>query len=243
MKHPLTGTWVALYTPFTSRGSVDWEAYTSLCERVTRAGVGLVPCGTTGETPALTQAEYDRCVEIAVNVAAGQGPVIAGTGGNSTRKTIEATQHARRLGADAALVVTPYYNKPSQQGIIAHYEAVAANGGLPVVLYNVPGRTGRNMSATTTIELSRHPNIVAIKEASGDIVQMSTLISETADDFAILSGDDAITLPLIACGGHGVVSVSGNIAPQETKALVDAALTGDLSTARCVMTTSSSEPR
>jgi len=232
MNHPLTGAWVALYTPFTDDGAVDWPAYRALCERVADAGVGLVPCGTTGETPTLSQEEYDTSITTAVEVAAGRMPVIAGTGANDTRKTIAATQHAKSLGADAALVVTPYYNKPSQLGIVRHFEAIADDGGLPVVLYNVPGRTGRNMTAATSIALAKHPNVIAIKEASGDIVQINTIINETPDDFSVLSGDDAMTLPLVLCGGHGVVSVAGNIAPAQTKALVDAAVAGDLAKAR-----------
>lgn len=232
MKHPLTGTWVALYTPFTADGAVDWPAYRSLCERVAAANVGLVPCGTTGETPTLTQAEYDRVVTIAVEVAGGAIPVIAGTGANGTAKTIAANEHVKSLGADAALVVTPYYNKPSQLGIVRHFQAVADASPVPVVLYNVPGRTGRNMSVETTLELAPHDNIVAIKEASGDIAQMTALINGAPAGFSVLSGDDALTLPLVLAGGQGIVSVAGNIAPAETKALVDAALAGDLAEAR-----------
>ncbi len=235
--HPtltLRGAWTALYTPFDASGAVDVAGLRGLCERLTAAGVGLVPCGTTGETPTLTPAEYDLVVRTAVEVAGGALPVIAGTGSNNTRATIAATQHARELGADAALVVAPYYNKPPQSALLAHFRAVADEGGLPVVLYNVPGRTGCNMTADTTLELAQHPNIVAMKEASADLDQIQRLIFEAPPGFSVLSGDDAWTLPMLLLGAHGVVSVAGNVVPRSLGALVSAGLSGDLARARAV---------
>ena len=227
----LKGSFTALYTPFNDDGSVDIEAYDALCNRLIEVGVGLVPCGTTGETPTLTTDEYDTLVRCAVEVSAGRRPVIAGTGSNSTEATIAQTRHAKSLGADVALVVVPYYNKPPQASIIAHFEAVADEGGLPVMLYNVPGRTARNMEVDTILRLAQHPNIVAVKEASGDIDQIQRVCLGVPDDFWVLSGDDALTLPLIRAGGHGVVSVAGNVVPSQLNTLVQAALTGDRPTA------------
>ena len=227
----LDGSYTALYTPFLDDGSIDVDSYRALCNRLLDAGVGLVPCGTTGETPALTSDEYDALVRCAVEASAGRRPVIAGTGSNSTAATIAQTRHAKELGADVALVVVPYYNKPPQASIKAHFEAVADEGGLPVMLYNVPGRTARNMEADTILALSEHPNIVAVKEASGDIDQIQRICLGVPEGFWVLSGDDALTLPLIRAGGHGVVSVAGNVVPTELNALVEAALNGETSTA------------
>ena len=230
----LRGAHTALYTPFTASGEVDIPALRALCERLVDAGVGLVPCGTTGETPTLTAEEYDTVVRTAVEVSEGRVPVIAGTGSNNTANAIAQTQHAKRLGVDAALVVAPYYNKPPQSSMIAHFRAVADQGGLPVVLYNVPGRTGCNMSAETTLTLASHPNIVAIKEASANLDQMQAILMEAPDDFLVLSGDDAWTAPLMLLGGHGVVSVAGNVAPHQLHALVQAAARGDLAKTRAL---------
>ena len=227
----LDGAYTALYTPFDRDGSIDLTAYRSLCQRLLDAGVGLVPCGTTGETPALSGDEYDALVRCAVETSAGRRPVIAGTGSNSTAATIAQTRHAKELGADVALVVVPYYNKPPQASLKAHFEAVADEGGLPVMLYNVPGRTARNMEVDTILALAEHPNIVAVKEASGDIDQIQRVCLGTPDDFWVLSGDDALTLPLIRSGGHGVVSVAGNVVPTELNAMVQAAINGDVATA------------
>ena len=234
MSLDLTGTFVALYTPFAADGSVDLDAYRALARRVADAGVGLVPCGTTGETPTLTDDEYSACVRAAVEVSAGRVPVIAGTGSNSTSKTVHTTRHARELGVDAALVVTPYYNKPPQRSLLAHYRAVADDGGLPVVMYNVPGRTGCNMLPATALELAEHPNILSVKEASGNISQIQEIIFGAPQGFRVLSGDDGMTLALCLLGGHGVISVAGNIVPAKMKALVDAALVGDLANARAL---------
>lgn len=223
----LSGTFAALYTPFATDGSVDLEATRALCHRLLDAGVGLVPCGTTGETPTLTESEYDAVVQTAVGASSGRRPVIAGTGSNSTAGTIALTRRAKELGADVALVVVPYYNKPPQASLIQHFEAVADQGGLPVMLYNVPSRSARNMSVATILHLADHPNIVAVKEASGDMDQIQRICLGAPQGFAVLSGDDALSLPLIRAGGHGVVSVAGNIAPQQVQSLIHAALTGD----------------
>jgi len=224
----LQGAHTALYTPFTADGQVDVPALRALCERLVDAGVGLVPCGTTGETPTLTPTEYDTVVRTAVEVAEGRVPVTAGTGSNCTRTTVATTRRAKDLGADAALVVTPYYNTPPQTSLLAHFRAVADQGGLPVMLYNVPGRTACNMAADTTLALADHPNIVAVKEASANLDQMQAILGQAPEDFLVLSGDDAWTAPLMLLGGHGVVSVAGNVIPQQLAALVDAASRRDL---------------
>jgi 4-hydroxy-tetrahydrodipicolinate synthase len=232
MSLQLSGTHVALYTPFAADGSVDMDAYRALAERVASAGAGLVPCGTTGETPTLTPDEVAACIAAAVEVAAGRVPVIAGTGSNSTAKTIKDTRRAKQLGADAALVVTPYYNKPPQCSLLAHYRAVADDGGLPVVLYNVPGRTGCNMLAETSLALAEHEQIVAVKEAAGSLAQIEEIARHMPAGFSLLSGDDAMTMPLVLAGGHGVISVAGNVVPGLMRALVEACLAGDVSRAR-----------
>lgn len=228
----LRGTFVALYTPFAEDGGVDVDALRALCERVVAAGSGLVPCGTTGETPNLSVDEYCTVVKHAVDVADGRVPVIAGTGSNNTAAAIQTTRLARDLGADAALVVTPYYNRPPQEALRAHFELVADEGGLPIMLYNVPSRTGVNMTAETSLALAAHPKVVAVKEASGDLGQIHALIAGAPEGFRVLSGDDAWTLPLCALGGDGVVSVAGNVVPAQMVGLTAAALEGDLTTAR-----------
>lgn len=228
----LTGTFTALYTPFTPTGQVDVPALRALCERQVAAGVGLVPCGTTGETPTLSDDEYDTVVGTALEVAAGRVPVLAGTGSNDTRHAIATTRRARELGVDAALVVTPYYNKPPQASLLRHFTAIADEGGLPVVLYNVPGRTGCNMTADTTLRLAEHPRVVAVKEASADLDQIQRVVFGAPDGFRVLSGDDAWTLPLLLLGGHGVISVAANVVPEQMAALVRAGLAADLGTAR-----------
>jgi 4-hydroxy-tetrahydrodipicolinate synthase len=228
----LKGSFTALYTPFAADGTVDLDAYEALCHRLIEAGVGLVPCGTTGETPTLSDAEYDACVSTAVRVSNGRLPVIAGTGSNCTAKTIKITRRAKELGADVALVVTPYYNKPPQSSLLAHFTMVADEGGLPVMLYNVPGRTACNMSAATSLELAEHKRIIAVKEASGNMDQIQEICLHAPDGFSVFSGDDAFTLPLIQAGGHGVVSVAGNVAPAQVHELVSAALAGDMAAAR-----------
>lgn len=224
------GAWTAIYTPFLESGDLDLPALEDLCERQASAGVGIVACGTTGETPTLTAAEYDQVVKTAVTVASGRVPVIAGTGSNCTRATLEMTRRARDLGVDGALVVTPYYNKPPISGQLAHFRAVAEGGGLPVMLYNVPGRTGTKMTAETILSLAEHPQVLAVKEASGDLELFRALLAGSPEDFVVLSGDDALTAPAMEMGAAGVVSVAANLVPRAVARLVAAGARHDLGT-------------
>jgi 4-hydroxy-tetrahydrodipicolinate synthase len=234
----LRGAFTALVTPFTADGTFDEAAYHRLVTWQVMAGIdGFVPVGTTGESPTLTAAERDRCIEIAVITAAecpgGRPiPVIAGTGSNDTRASIEATRRAAALGADAALIVTPYYNKPDQRMIDAHFRAIADEGGLPIVVYNVPGRTGVNVEADTFLRLAEHPRVIAVKEASANIEQIAVICRDRPRDVAVLSGDDAATIAVLAMGGDGVISVASNQIPGEVSALVAAAHAGDWEEAR-----------
>jgi 4-hydroxy-tetrahydrodipicolinate synthase len=234
----LRGAFTALVTPFAADGSLDEAAYRRLVTWQVMAGIdGLVPVGTTGESPTLTPAERDRCIEIAVEAAA-EGmapagiPVIAGTGSNDTRASIDATRRAAALGADAALIVTPYYNKPDQRMLEAHFRAIADEGGLPIVVYNVPGRTGANVEADTFLRLAEHPRVVAVKEASANIEQIAVICRDRPRDVAVLSGDDAATMAVLAMGGDGVISVASNEIPGEMSALVAAWHAGDWGEAR-----------
>ena len=217
MSLSITGTMSAIVTPFTKDGEIDFDALEILVSGQIDAGMdAIVPCGTTGETPALSAEEFAQVVRAVVRQVQGRIPVIAGTGSNSTKKTIETTRLAKELGADAALVVVPYYNKPGPTMQVAHFQSVANEGGLPVVLYNVPGRTGINMPAAVTIELAAHPNVIAVKEASGDLSQVQRILRETKQsEFTVLSGDDALALPMYSVGAHGVVSVAGNVVPRQ----------------------------
>ena len=227
-----TGAYTALITPF-RYGEIDEPALRNLVEFQIRGGIdGLIPCGTTGESVTMTDFEHDRVVEIVIDQAAGRVPVIAGTGTNNTRATIDHTRHARAAGAAGALVVVPYYNKPTQEGMIRHYTAIAEATDLPIILYNVPGRTGVNMTPETVLRLSAIPAIAGIKEASGNLDQVSQIAIEARPDFAVLSGDDSLTLPIMSVGGHGVVSVVSNIVPDAVAALTNAGLRGDFAAAR-----------
>ncbi len=226
------GVFTALVTPF-SKGIVDEEALRKLIELQIEAGVhGLVPCGSTGESATLSHDEHRKMVELTIEAASGRVPVIAGTGSNSTSEAVAITRHAREAGADGALLISPYYNKPTQEGIVAHYETVAKETGLPIIVYNIPGRTGSNITANTQVRLSEVDGIVGVKEASGDIMQMSEVIANVPDDFSVLSGDDALTLPLMAVGGKGVISTSSNLVPERMVALYDAFQASDLAEAR-----------
>jgi 4-hydroxy-tetrahydrodipicolinate synthase len=236
----LSGVVTALVTPFTTEGTLDEDALRRLLERQVAAGVsGISPAGTTGESPTLSAAERDRLIELCVG-AVRRGPgderptIIAGTGTNDTAATIRATRRAAELGADAALVVAPYYNRPNQRMLEAHYLAVAEDGRLPIVVYNVPSRTASNVEARTLVRIAEHPRVIGVKEASGNLDQISTIVRERPDDLAVLAGDDAWTLPLIALGGDGVVSVASNQIPEEMVRLCGAALTGDYETARAI---------
>ena len=231
----LHGCGTALVTPFTATGEVDEARFRALLERQIGGGVRLlVPCGTTGEGATLDAREHERLIALAVEVAGRRARVIAGVGSNATAVTIERARAARGAGADAILVVAPYYNKPTQGGLVAHFRAVAeAVEDLPVVLYNVPGRTASNITAATTLTLARErTNIVGTKEASGDLSQIMTILRDRPPNFCVLSGDDAVTLPLIALGADGVVSVASNEVPDAMARLTDLALRGDWAAAR-----------
>jgi 4-hydroxy-tetrahydrodipicolinate synthase len=228
------GVSTALVTPFRN-GEVDEAALRDLVEVQIEAGVaGLVPCGSTGESATMSHAEHRRTMEIVVAAARGRVPVIAGTGSNNTREAVELTQHAKEAGADGALLISPYYNKPTQEGIIAHYSEIAVRTGLPLVVYNIPGRTGSNLLPNTIARLAEVDQIVGVKEACGDLGQISEVIARCPDDFSVLSGDDALTLPILSVGGRGVISASANVAPAEMVALVDAFQAGDLSRAQAI---------
>jgi 4-hydroxy-tetrahydrodipicolinate synthase len=221
-----------MVTPFTRDGVLDEPALRRFVDFQIDGGVDmLLPGGTTGEGATLEEEETDRLLSIVLDQAKGRVPVIFGAGSNNTKKAVQATERAKRLGAAGVLSVGPYYNKPTQGGYMEHFKAVAAVG-LPVMVYNVPGRTGSNILASTMLKLAEVPNIVAVKEASGDLGQMMEVIRSRPADFRVLSGDDAITLPLIAAGGDGVVSVASNEIPGPMSALVNAALAGDFAKAR-----------
>ena len=228
----LSGCYTALVTPFHD-GPIDETALRALVERQIAGGVsGLVPCGTTGEAPALAASEWDRVVSVVVETAGGRVPVLAGTGSNNTVAVVERTRRARTLGADGALVVTPYYNRPTQDGLYRHFTAIAEAVDLPLVLYNVPGRTGVNLLPETVARLAEVPTIVGIKEASGSLDQASQIVREANRDFVILSGDDSLTLPMMGIGAMGVISVVSNIAPEAVSALTSACLTGEFGSGR-----------
>ena len=233
MSQTFQGSFVAMVTPFRN-GKVDEAKLRELVElHVTHGTDGLIPCGTTGESPTLSHDEHRRVVETVIEAARGRIRVIAGTGSNSTAEAIELTKHAERAGAAGALVVNPYYNKPTQDGLYRHFRAVAESVAIPVVLYNIQSRTAINVETDTMARLARDvKNIVGVKEASGSLDQMSQVIAVCGPDFSVLSGDDNITLPLLAIGGSGVVSVIANIVPRETADLVHAALEGDWKRAR-----------
>ena len=227
------GCGTALVTPFRRDFSLDEAALRFLIKRQLKAGVDfLVPCGTTGESPSLTHAEKRRVVEITLEESSGRAPVVAGAGGYNTAEVIESAREYEALGANGILSVTPYYNKPSQEGLYQHFKAIAASVSIPVVLYNVPGRTGVNLEPATVARLAQIDNIVGIKEASGNISQMSQLFQLVPGDFAVLSGDDAIALPLAALGGVGVISVVSNEIPAEMTSLVRDALNRNFTHAR-----------
>lgn len=227
------GSYVALVTPFKDDESLDEAKLKELIQFQIEGGThGIVPCGTTGESPALSEAEHDRVIQITVEEINGRKPVIAGTGSNSTTRTLRATQHAKEAGADAALIVTPYYNKPTQEGLYAHYMKIADTVDIPIVVYNVPGRCGTDILSPTIARLAEHPNIVALKEATGELKRASEVVNLCPDDFVILSGDDVNTLPIMAVGGKGVISVVANINPGDIADMCNAFNTGNLELAR-----------
>jgi 4-hydroxy-tetrahydrodipicolinate synthase len=233
MSQTFQGSFVAMVTPFRN-GKVDEAKLRELVElHVANGTDGLIPCGTTGESPTLSHDEHHRVVEVVIEAARGRIRVVAGTGSYSTSDAIEMTRHAERAGAAGALVVNPYYNKPTQEGLYRHFRAVAESVAIPVLVYNIQSRTAINVETDTMARLARDvKNIVGVKEASGSLDQMSQVIAACGPDFSVLSGDDNITLPLLAIGGSGVVSVIANIVPRETAELVHAALDGDWKRAR-----------
>ncbi|MDD5232768.1 MAG: 4-hydroxy-tetrahydrodipicolinate synthase [Syntrophales bacterium] len=227
------GAIVAIVTPFKKNGRVDEDRFRELIEFQIKNGTdGIVPCGTTGESSTLSHKEHDKVIEIAVEQTRKRVPVIAGTGSNSTDEAIRLTKHAHEVGADGVLSVCPYYNRPTQEGLYQHYRKIAESVPIPVIVYNIPGRTGVNCMPETLARLAKISNIVGVKEASGSIKQMSDVILHCGKKFTVLSGDDAFTLPLMGIGGHGVISVISNVAPADMAALVDAAAAGKWAKAR-----------
>ncbi|MDD3259991.1 MAG: 4-hydroxy-tetrahydrodipicolinate synthase [Smithellaceae bacterium] len=228
------GAITALVTPFKD-GKVDEAALRELIEFQIANGIdGLVPCGTTGESPTLSHDEHDRVIEITIDAAKKRVPVIAGTGSNSTTEALRLTRHAYEAGADGALIACPYYNKPTQEGLYRHYQLIAKSVPLPIIPYNIPGRTGVNMSPELMARLAEIDNIVGVKEASGSLKQMNDVLDLCGPEFDVLSGDDGFTLPLMAIGGKGVISVASNIVPADMAAMVDAAEAGDFAAARAL---------
>jgi 4-hydroxy-tetrahydrodipicolinate synthase len=228
----LSGCITALITPFKD-GKVDEAAFKSLVDFQVSNGVsGLVPCGTTGESATLSPAEHERVIDLCVQAAKGRVPVIAGTGSNSTAEAVAMTVHAKKAGADAALLVTPYYNKPTQEGLYQHYKAVSEAVDLPLVPYSIQGRTGINVEPETVLRLAGLRNMVAIKEASGNLEQMSRILLLTKGKMALFSGDDGLTLPVLAIGGKGVISVAANLTPRDTSDMVKEFQAGNLERAR-----------
>ena len=227
------GVFTALVTPFKDNGDVDETALRNLVDAQLEAGIhGLVPMGTTGESPTLSHDEHIEVIRMIVNHVNGKIPIIAGTGSNCTREAVNLTKRAKDLGVTASLQVAPYYNKPTQEGFYRHFTTIADDVDLPLIVYNIPGRSGKNIENSTTLRMAEHPNIVGVKEASGDINQMMDIIMKKSDSFIVLSGDDNMTYPLMAIGGSGVISVASNLVPDKIVAFCEAALQGDYETAR-----------
>jgi len=229
----LQGTITAIVTPFDANGAINEKSLRELVNFQIDNGVsGIVPCGTTGESPTLSYEEHNRVVNIAIQEARGRVPIIAGTGSNATDEAVALTQHAHESGADYSLQVAPYYNKPTQKGFYEHFMTIADAVAIPLIIYNIPGRTGKNIETDTLLRMAEHKNIVGVKEASGSIPQIMDVISQRPEGFTVLSGDDNITLPVIALGGDGVISVASNIAPKQVSEMVNDALKGNWSEAR-----------
>ncbi len=228
------GVSTALVTPFRD-GKIDETALRDLVEQQIAAGIaGLVPCGSTGESATLSMEEHHQVIDIVIAAAAGRVPVLAGTGSNNTREAISLTQHAKSAGATGALLLSPYYNKPTQAGLVEHFEAIADATQFPLVLYNIPGRTASNVAPDTIARLAEHPFIVGVKEACGDLDQIAQLIARCPDDFAVVSGDDSLLLPILAIGGKGSIAVTSNVAPKAMLALYEAYQSGDVVRARTI---------
>ena len=233
MRTNFTGVGTALITPFTAGGALDESAVARLARRQLDAGVHfLVPCGTTGESPTLTDAERRRVVEIVAKESAGRALVLAGAGGYDTRDVAHAAREMQKAGANGILSVTPYYNRPTPEGLYQHYRAIAESTMLPIIVYNVPGRTGCNVDPATLVRLATIPNVVGVKEASGNMTQMAEICRALPESFLVLSGDDALTLPLMSIGGRGIISVASNEVPAEMVQVVEAAERGDFTAAR-----------
>ncbi|MDD5491789.1 MAG: 4-hydroxy-tetrahydrodipicolinate synthase [bacterium] len=227
-----SGSGTAIVTPF-ANGKVDFETLGKLIESQIKSGIKvLVPCGTTGESATLTYEEHDQVIKFCVQKANKRVKILAGTGSNSTDEAITLTQYAKDAGADGALLITPYYNKPTQEGMYLHFKKIAETVDIPQILYNVPGRTSVNLLPETVIRLSKIKNIVGIKEASGNLEQVSQIVQHTAGDFAVLSGEDSLTFPILALGGKGVISVVSNIIPADVAAMIAAFQKGDVDKAR-----------
>ena len=230
------GCGTAMVTPFQKDLSLDEQSLRKLIRRQIAGGINfLVPCGTTGESPTLSHEEHLRVVAITIEEARSKVPVLGGAGGYDTRKVIEMAREIERMGADGILSVTPYYNKPTQEGLYHHYKAIASAISLPIILYNVPPRTNVNIEPATLRRLSEIENIIGVKEASGNIAQMTQVIQQVPEDFIVLSGDDALTLPLVAMGGRGLISVTSNEIPTEMTRLVQLCLDGEFKTARALL--------
>ncbi|MDR2193602.1 MAG: 4-hydroxy-tetrahydrodipicolinate synthase [Treponema sp.] len=233
------GAFTALITPMKANGDIDYDGFRTLIDFQIRKGInGIVPLGTTGETPTLDEDEEEQLIKIIVKEVQGRVPIIVGAGSNSTKSAVAYTTRAKRLGADAALVVTPYYNKPNDEGIFLHFETVAKESGIPIIIYNIASRTGKNIGVPLMERLSRIPGIIGVKESSGDINQMGDIIAlarkrkAEGGDFFVFSGDDALTLPMLALGGDGIISVISNLMPAKVAALVKACLEDDFASAR-----------
>ena len=233
MRARWTGCGTALVTPFTATGAIDEAAVSRLTRRQVDAGIHfLIPCGTTGEAPTLSRRERLRVVELVLEAASGRVPILAGAGGYDTREVVAQAQDLKIAGVDGVLSVTPYYNKPTPEGLYQHYLAIAEGADLPIVVYNVPGRTGCNIDPATLLRLTQIPQVVGVKEASGNMTQICEICRSVSDDFVVLSGDDALTLPMMAVGGKGVISVASNEVPAEMVEMVEHAERGDLRAAR-----------
>lgn len=231
----IKGSMVAVVTPMKADGELDLDTYRQLIDWHVQSGTSaIVSVGTTGESPTVSVEEHCELIRVAVEQARGRVPIVAGTGANSTREAIDLTRHAKELGADATLQVAPYYNKPSQEGLFQHFSAVAREGGLPVILYNVPGRTVADISNDTVLRLAGVPGIIGLKDATGDVGRGAALLSQLPSDFAVYSGNDDSSLALMAVGSHGVISVTANVMPAEMARMCEAALAGDFETARAI---------
>ncbi len=222
------GLYTAIITPFLENGEIDEVALKKIIDEQIASGVaGIVSCGSTGESPTLSHEEHDMVIKLSIEQSAGRCEIMAGTGSNSTVEAITLTEHARLAGANSSLQVVPYYNKPTQKGMYLHFKAIADSVDIPIVIYNIRGRTGVNLETSTLVELAKVPNIVGVKEASGSIEQMMEVICATPDDFLVFSGDDNLTLPLLAAGGDGLISVASNIIPKRMVQFVNYGLLGD----------------